>query len=396
MLRIALLGGFLGAGKTTTMVAVARRLEAAGERVAIITNDQGADLVDTDLARNTTSAAVAEVTGGCFCCRFDDLAATITRVRGETNPSIVLAEAVGSCTDLQSTVVRPLRHLQDADVTVAPLVVVLDPLRYQGMCRQWLPLADEANLAYLYRHQLDEADIIAVNKTDLRADTEVTRLRVEIGERYPGAAVVAISAATRAGFDTLIPLWMRGNSRARRPFEIDYDRYAEAEASLAWANRTFTLCAHADAPLNPPVWADRMLAEFTRASGGSVASIGHVKVLAQTGAGMTKASLTGAGAPTFDCRQQDTAAEVTVTVNARVQTAPEDLDALLDHSIGAANAACSAGIQGGSASAFRPGYPVPVHRMLRNGPPRACGRRPGRRQPLPPKDGASNDHLLSR
>lgn len=144
---------------------------------------------------------------------------------------------------------------------------------------------------------------------------------------------------------------------------VDYDRYAEAEASLAWANRTFTLRAGADAPLYPPVWADRMLDEFTRASGGSVASIGHVKVLAQTRVGMTKASLTGAAAPTFDCRQSDAAAEVTVTVNARVQTEPEDLDALLDHSIGAANAACSAGIEGHSGSAFRPGYPVPVHRM---------------------------------
>lgn len=363
MLRIAMLGGFLGAGKTTTMVAVARRLEAAGERVAIITNDQGVDLVDTGLARNATSAAVAEVTGGCFCCRFDDLAAAIARVRVETDPSIVLAEAVGSCTDLQSTVVRPLRHLPVVDVTVAPLLVVLDPLRYQGMCRQWLPLADEADLAYLYRHQLDEADIIAVNKTDLLADAEVRRLRAEIGERHPSAAVVPISAATGAGLDALIALWMRGNDRTRCPFEIDYDRYAEAEASLAWANRTFTLRTGADAPLHPPTWADRMLDEFRRGTSASLASVGHVKVLAQTGAGMTKASLTGAGAPTFDRRQSDAAAEVRVTVNARVQTEPEVLDALLDRSISAANAACSAGIEGRSGSAFRPSYPVPVHRM---------------------------------
>ena len=147
---------------------------------------------------------------------------------------------------------------------------------------------------------------------------------------------------------------------------VDYDRYAEAEASLAWANRTFTLRAGADAPLYPPVWADRMLDEFTRASGGSVASTGHVKVLAQTRVGMTKASLTGAAMPiplNDLVAQSDAAAEVTVTVNARVQTEPEDLDALLDHSIGAANAACSAGIEGHSGSAFRPGYPVPVHRM---------------------------------
>src|SRR2546429_7469822 len=106
-MRIVLLGGFLGAGKTTTMLAAARHFEAAGERVAVVTNDQGADLVDTGLSR-TAGLAAAEVTGGCFCCRFDDLVEVITRLRAEHDPTVVVAEAGGSCTHPQSTVVPPL------------------------------------------------------------------------------------------------------------------------------------------------------------------------------------------------------------------------------------------------------------------------------------------------
>src|SRR5215467_12477700 len=154
-MRVVMVGGFLGAGKTTTMLAAARLLEARGERVAVVTNDQGTDLVDTRLAQRTDAAAgVAEVTGGCFCCRFDDLAETIARVRRENDPTVVLAEAVGSCTDLQSTVVRPLRHFYAGRLDVSPLTVLLDPMRYAALSRHWLPLADEPDLAYLYRHQL--------------------------------------------------------------------------------------------------------------------------------------------------------------------------------------------------------------------------------------------------
>jgi G3E family GTPase len=67
------LTGFLGAGKTTTMVAAAKAMQERGHKVAVITNDQSTALIDSQLARSDLDAA-AEVTGGCFCCRFDDLA----------------------------------------------------------------------------------------------------------------------------------------------------------------------------------------------------------------------------------------------------------------------------------------------------------------------------------
>jgi G3E family GTPase len=68
-------GGFLGAGKTTAMTWLADSLRADGKRTAIVMNDQGEGLVDTAFGR-ATGLPVAEVTGGCFCCRFDDLVET--------------------------------------------------------------------------------------------------------------------------------------------------------------------------------------------------------------------------------------------------------------------------------------------------------------------------------
>jgi G3E family GTPase len=360
-MRLIPLGGFLGAGKSTTMLTAARLLESAGERVAVITNDQGTDLVDTQLARLAGSEAVAEVTGGCFCCRFDDLAAAIKLLREQIDPTVILTEAVGSCTDLQSTVVRPLRHFYGAEIAVAPLTVLLDPLVYRETCDRWLPLADEPDIAYLYRHQLDEANIIAVNKSDLVADVEP--LCAQLRAQFPAATVLPISAKTGAGIAELLELWT-GTAEERHAFDVDYDRYGAAEAELAWTNQTFTVTAPAGTTFAPAGWVDSLLAEFARASAQSQAMIGHVKVLAETTAGVTKASLTGGSAPaTFDRRDEQKADSAAVTVNARVRIDPAGLDALIDRAVAVANRGGPTQSGDRSGDVFRPGFPVPVHRM---------------------------------
>ncbi len=49
--RFLLIGGFLGAGKTTLIGELTRKLEGEGRKVALITNDQGQGLMDTASAR---------------------------------------------------------------------------------------------------------------------------------------------------------------------------------------------------------------------------------------------------------------------------------------------------------------------------------------------------------
>jgi Ni2+-binding GTPase involved in maturation of urease and hydrogenase len=70
--RYIMIGGFLGAGKTTAVGRLARQLTDRGLRVGLITNDQGRELVDT-LTLRAQGFDTAEILGGCFCCRFDSL-----------------------------------------------------------------------------------------------------------------------------------------------------------------------------------------------------------------------------------------------------------------------------------------------------------------------------------
>jgi Ni2+-binding GTPase involved in maturation of urease and hydrogenase len=67
-----MVGGFLGAGKTTALLRLAQHMTAQGRRVGLITNDQSYGLVDSVLV-GAHGFPVEEITGGCFCCRFDSL-----------------------------------------------------------------------------------------------------------------------------------------------------------------------------------------------------------------------------------------------------------------------------------------------------------------------------------
>src|SRR5438552_18031980 len=108
--RFVMLGGFLGAGKTTAMARLTRHYMAQGGRVGLVMNDQAQNLVDTNSLREQ-GFAVEEVAGACFCCRFDELMEKVERLEEHERPDVILAEPVGSCTDLVATVVQPLKDL---------------------------------------------------------------------------------------------------------------------------------------------------------------------------------------------------------------------------------------------------------------------------------------------
>src|SRR5215213_2241516 len=92
--RYIMIGGFLGAGKTTAVGALARSLSAEGLRVGLITNDQGRNLVDTAMLRSQ-GFATEEIPGGCFCCRFNSLVEAAQKLAAANGPEVFIAEPVG-------------------------------------------------------------------------------------------------------------------------------------------------------------------------------------------------------------------------------------------------------------------------------------------------------------
>jgi len=119
MTRLIFVGGFLGAGKTTLMLEATKNLKASGKKVGLITNDQVADLVDTKLI-DKKSVKVEEVTGSCFCCNFKALCRAMEKIVYDLRPDIIIAEPVGSCTDLSATIINPVKDIMRSEVIVSP------------------------------------------------------------------------------------------------------------------------------------------------------------------------------------------------------------------------------------------------------------------------------------
>ena len=362
MIHLIPLSGFLGAGKTTTMLAAAKLLEAGGRRVAIITNDQGRDLVDTKLVRSALDA-VGEVTGGCFCCKFEDLVEVISALAERSAADTVLAEAVGSCTDLQATVVRPLRRYHGDRLTVAPLTTVVEPLRYRAFTRAASAGAPQSDLAYLFFQQLAEADVLAVSKIDLLPAAEVEAITASIRAAYPAASVIPYSALTGSGLDELVAAWTPQAPAAARDLDVDYDRYAAAEAALAWLNQDIELRATAG-DFDADRWALAVLEHLSRWAAARGVLIGHAKLTVEARGSMAKLSLTAAGAPpTADRRLGGRVTAATATVNARVACEPAELNQAVLAAVEHANAATGVHATGAAPLAFKPAYPRPLHRL---------------------------------
>jgi G3E family GTPase len=100
---------------------------------------------------------------------------------------------------------------------------VVDPVRYHAMSTAWPESETESDLAYLFRHQLDEADIIAVNKLDLTEPAVAAAVVDDVAGRFPHAAVIPYSATTGDGLDALLDAWViRSTSNGHRAFDVDW------------------------------------------------------------------------------------------------------------------------------------------------------------------------------
>jgi Ni2+-binding GTPase involved in maturation of urease and hydrogenase len=341
---IVFVGGFLGAGKTTLILAAALELKKRGMRSAAILNDQSDGLVDTQLAESH-GVPSGEVTAGCFCCRLSDLTTQLEAMLAYS-PDVIFAEPVGSCTDISATVLHPL--LEQGTYRLAPFTVLVDPIRAMQQTR---PDADE-NIAFLFHKQLQEADLVCVTKSDLCElcpDLLVPHIR-------------QISAFGGQGVAAWLDEVLAGELSARKDvLDIDYERYAQAEAALAWLN--FRGIFEVQVPVSPAMllgpWLDGIDRSLTEAQIGIV----HLKAVAEASTGYVKAAICANGQEPLVEGLLDASPSMRheLTLNIRAIGGPERMAEIVNRELEQLDgrwlerATCC----------FRPAAPRPERRVLR-------------------------------
>ncbi len=363
--RYVMVGGFLGAGKTTAILKLAERLRAEGHRPGLITNDQSVGLVDTALL-GAHGLPVEEITGGCFCCRFNSLLEAARNLAQEARPDVFLAEPVGSCTDLKATVSYPLRRMYGDDYSVAPLSVLVDPVRAMRVLGLSPGKGFSEKVTYIYLKQLEEAELIVINKCDLLTAGRLDALADALRRRFPGAKVLHVSARQGTNLDAWLDAICSGEPAGGASMEVDYDTYAEGEALLGWMNCTAAVSA--DAPFDGNAFLKDLTAHLHGSLTAAPAEVAHLK--------MTFAPEEGRDLAVLNLLRNDSAPEPShvlprpvtggeLIVNLRAEVDPDFLREAMASALRevAATAAVSAEVE--HLDAFRPGRPTPTHCLAR-------------------------------
>ena len=333
--KLIFVGGFLGSGKTTALGALARDIIRKGLRVGIVTNDQSGNLADTVIVQQMLAelnVPVEEVVEGCFCCKFDDLIHQIEKILVH-EPDILLGEPVGSCTDFVAAVAHPIKiHYRDA-FTFAPFSTMVDPERVRELLLKEIESSFPEEVSYLFEKQLEEADLIVLNKCDLLDSTEKDRLVKAIRDRFPEKEVLVTSALQGAGIQTWLENLFSGRPGANTVLrQIDYDRYAQAEAILGWLNAAVKV--RSQTTFAPEDFMQRILLEIRDALRLRNAGIGHLKLVLTSGGKSTWANLTDLRSDPRLCPMRaETVSGGTLLVNARVKLEPAELETVVKNAL---------------------------------------------------------------
>ncbi len=366
-----MIGGFLGAGKSTAMGRLARRLTGAGRSVGLITNDQGAGLVDTTNLRSQ-GFDVEEIPGGCFCCRFDSLVDAARNLTDKTRPDVFLAEPVGSCTDLVASVSYPLRRIYGEHFRIAPFSVLVDPIRALRVFDLGPGRKFSSKVVYIYKKQLEEANFIVINKCDVLDSDGRVRLRDALSSNYPGREIFEVSAHTGEGLDPWFDRITSDEMAGGDAIEIDYEIYADGEALLGWVNATARISSAEGIDSNAlleelAAGIQHRLSSSTGDAGDACREIVHLKMTVMPDSGIGDIGL-------ISLVRQDYVPELTqklsvpltagqLVVNLRAEAAPEVLRASVEEELAKYEASNELEIKLEHIESFRPGKPSPTHRM---------------------------------
>lgn len=363
-IRFIMLGGFLGAGKTTTIAQLAAHYQSQGKHVCIVTNDQAADLVDTHLLKSY-GYEVNEVAGSCFCCNFNGLTDAMSEFENRTRPDIILAEPVGSCTDLVATVAMPMMDLLGERFEIAPYAVIVKPSHgmkiLSGTGKGFSPKAE-----YIFRKQLEEADILLINRVDELSAEEVGTLEGLLQSQFPNRPIVKISAKTGANISDLADHVDRLLTRPKSTMEVDYDIYAEGEAELGWLNANVSLSS--DTPFALDDFVVRLIGSLQSSCAEHDAEPAHLKTIAEADGNTAVANLISSDTPVaLSMASEFRTCRADAVVNARVAVDPDTLRSIVEKAVTQTAWECGCTAVINSLQSFRPGRPVPTHRVTSAG-----------------------------
>ena len=286
--------GFLGAGKTTSMISFAKSINKRHGKAAILANDLGAsNIVDADFTA-TTDILTTQITGNCICYQHENLVDKLNQLVSG-GASVIMSDIPGCGIGALDHVYLQLEEREPGEFELMPFTCIVDPERL----RMIMPEAAQINLPtemrFLLEAQMQEADLIVLNKKDQMNNDEIEKRVAFIQTSYPDKTVLVMSALTGEGVDEVVDFLLSHKSAAKHR-EIGYgsEAFIAAENLLSWYNRRVFLEEKNDKDVDYNTVVADIFEEIRKGLKAKNNNVPHLKAFASgQGEDFIKASLIG-------------------------------------------------------------------------------------------------------
>ena len=325
--------GFLGAGKTTSMIALAHSLDARGHTAAILANDLGAgNIVDADFTA-TSDVLTTSIAGNCICYQHENLVDKLRQLVSD-GADVIFSDIPGCGIGALDHVYLQIAEKEADEFDLLPFTCIVDPERLKMLMDEDINLPVE--MRFLLGAQMAEADLIVLNKIDTIGSEYKDKCLALIRTLHPDTPVMAMSARTLEGVDAVAE-YLVSHSAAAQHREIGYgsEAFMAAERLLSWYNRRVYLEQREEKAVNFNAAITDIFEGIRAGLRARGANVPHLKAFASGIDGdFFKASLTGVDYPIeYDRKLTGSYSAISLIINARAAADAELMASVVDDAI---------------------------------------------------------------
>lgn len=337
--RYMVTSGFLGAGKTTSMIAFAREIKRRGlGNPAIIANDLGAgNIVDAEFCA-AAGVMTLPVSGGCICYQHENLVGKIHQLEA-AGADIIFSDIPGCGIGARDHVYMELEEKEQGEFHLMPFTCIVDPERIRMIMPEQADINLPEEMKFLLDAQMAEADLIVLNKTDTISEAEAQRICEFITDIYPKTPVMTMSAMKGTGVGEVADYLLENRSVAEHR-EIGYESQAfiDAENRLSWFNTRVYMQQREDRNLDFNIVIGDIFEGIREGLKKHDSNVPHLKMFAADSeeelTDFFKASMTGVDYDVeYDRRLQRRYSALSLIINARCAADPVVMADIVDDAV---------------------------------------------------------------
>ena len=198
-MKILIISGFLGAGKTTFIKELAKRTK---KEIAIFENEYGTSGVDGDILKEATKVNIWELTEGCICCSVKgDFAASVLTIANTVNPEYLVIEPTGVA--MLSNLITNLKQIEYEHIKLMAPISIVDALSLERYKNEF---------PEIYKDQIEFANTVIFSKSENLSENEKEKLGLEVKSINNSCNIVSDHYSTQpdSWWDSLLLKYLDG------------------------------------------------------------------------------------------------------------------------------------------------------------------------------------------